>query len=165
MKINFSNIFKTQIKLDKEIHKTHNVNYSKVFEKLKLALLVELGELANEIRAFKFWSLKKPSDKHIILEEYVDVIHFITSICLYKKVDSNLNVIKPIKQKDLKLQITLLFNKLFKLACDLSTNTKIKTWYNLFIQVAFLLDFSIEDVINAYFKKNQINFKRQMEKY
>ena len=45
-----------------------------------LALLVEIGELANETRSFKFWSVKPASEKKIILEEFVDGIHFILSL-------------------------------------------------------------------------------------
>lgn len=45
-----------------------------------LALQVEVSELANATRCFKHWSNKGPDDKNIMLEEYVDVIHFVLSI-------------------------------------------------------------------------------------
>ena len=45
-----------------------------------LAAIVELGEMANEIRCFKHWSKKPSSSREIILEEYVDVLHFFLSI-------------------------------------------------------------------------------------
>ena len=71
-------IFKKQLELDTHIHKNHNITYQDVETERVIALAVELGELANEVRCFKFWSLKKPSAKEIILEEYVDGIPFIT---------------------------------------------------------------------------------------
>lgn len=45
-----------------------------------LAAIVEISELANEIRCFKHWSKKESSHKDILLEEYVDVLHFFLSI-------------------------------------------------------------------------------------
>ena len=52
--INLSEIFDQQIELDKHIHSNHHLSYDDIFEELKLALAVELGELANEVRCFKF---------------------------------------------------------------------------------------------------------------
>ena len=45
-----------------------------------LALMVEMGEFANELKSFKFWSNKPPSPKEVHLEEFVDVLHFFLSI-------------------------------------------------------------------------------------
>ncbi|MFL0245509.1 dUTP diphosphatase [Candidatus Clostridium stratigraminis] len=45
-----------------------------------LALQVEVSELANTTRCFKHWSNKGPDDKNVILEEYVDALHFLLSI-------------------------------------------------------------------------------------
>jgi dimeric dUTPase (all-alpha-NTP-PPase superfamily) len=54
MQLNLKEIIETQIILDRAIQAKHNVSYEKVLEELKLALFVELGELANEVRSFKF---------------------------------------------------------------------------------------------------------------
>ena len=53
MKLDLSNIFNEQKQLDLTIQKNHNVNYETVAKKLIVALAVELGELANEVRCFK----------------------------------------------------------------------------------------------------------------
>ena len=45
-----------------------------------LALQVEVSELANATRCFKHWSNKGAEDKNVILEEYVDVLHFFLSV-------------------------------------------------------------------------------------
>jgi len=45
-----------------------------------LAMMVEVAELANEIRSFKHWSKKPMSDKDVVIDEYVDVLHFFLSI-------------------------------------------------------------------------------------
>src|SRR5699024_11539088 len=70
--------------LDTYIAKKHNLIEKDLFEERFLALLVELGELANETRCFKFWSTKERSNESVILEEYVDNIHFLLSIGLHK---------------------------------------------------------------------------------
>jgi dimeric dUTPase (all-alpha-NTP-PPase superfamily) len=54
IKIDLSEIFDQQVKLDKHIQSNHNLRYEDVLEELKLALAVEMGELANEVRCFKF---------------------------------------------------------------------------------------------------------------
>src|SRR5688500_20051556 len=53
-----------------------------VFREKCLALLVELGELANETRCFKFRSKKPRNDDSVLLEEYVDNRHFRLSLGL-----------------------------------------------------------------------------------
>lgn len=54
MKINLSTLFKQQEKFDKYIHKKYKLSYKRVYNEIKLALFVELAELANEIKSFKF---------------------------------------------------------------------------------------------------------------
>lgn len=74
--------FAMQADLDYFIQAEHQLQNEDLFEKKILSLLVELGELANETRCFKFWSRKPPSDEKVILEEFVDGVHFILSIGL-----------------------------------------------------------------------------------
>src|SRR5690625_912237 len=73
-----------QSNLDEYISKNHNLENESLFEEKFLALLVELGELANETRCFKFWSTKSSSERETVLEEYVDNIHFLLSIGIEK---------------------------------------------------------------------------------
>jgi dimeric dUTPase (all-alpha-NTP-PPase superfamily) len=54
MNKNLNEIIESQKVLDKAIQVKHHVNYDSVYDELKLALFVELGELANEVRCFKF---------------------------------------------------------------------------------------------------------------
>ncbi len=79
--MNWTTLFDRQRELDERIEEEHQLSGNQFDERL-LALLVELGELANETRSFKFWSTKGPSPQDVILEEYVDGIHFLLSIGL-----------------------------------------------------------------------------------
>ncbi len=81
--------FEMQRKLDQYIEKEHGLQDRSLFEEKTLALFVEIGELANETRCFKFWSKKPASDSKVILEEYVDGIHFILSLGLELGFDEN----------------------------------------------------------------------------
>ncbi|MCD3234300.1 hypothetical protein G8V06_09370 [Clostridium botulinum D/C] len=71
-----------QKELDKAIAKRHfgKVDQKEFLSKRILALNVEVGELANATRCFKYWSTKKPESKERILDEYADVMHFWLSI-------------------------------------------------------------------------------------
>ena len=67
-----------------------NMTYNrKIVKRKMLALLVEIGELANETRCFKYWSNKPASEREVILEEYVDGLHFILSIGIDLGIDKN----------------------------------------------------------------------------
>ena len=164
--INLSEIFYQQIKLDQHIHYNHHLSYADVFDELKLALAVELGELANEVRCFKFWSFKQPSAKNIILEEYVDGIHFITSLAIAKNVKNydqwRINVDS---KQNTKKEITILFNQLFGHVNKLNNKLNIVKWYRDYIKLGYALGFSFDEIKTAYTKKNQINHQRQNNNY
>src|SRR5699024_11074132 len=70
---------------DKYIEENNDLANTDIFEAKYLALLVELGELANETRCFKFWSKKPGSDRAVILEEFVDNLHFILLLGIEKE--------------------------------------------------------------------------------
>ena len=61
-KILDSEFMNKYISVDKELHK-----------KNCLELIVELGELANETRCFKYWSVKE-ANRDMVLEEYADCL-------------------------------------------------------------------------------------------
>lgn len=165
MNLDLTKVFEQQQKLDKEIHIKHGVSYKTIGEELKLALLVELSELANEIRSFKFWSIKGPSDKNIILEEYVDCIHFISSICIKYKIKPIFPINANLEKYQNKKEITKSFVSLFKKACNISIAYKAKKWYISFIEFGLKLGFTINEIIDAYNKKNLINHSRQSNNY
>ena len=54
--MNLQPLFETQAKLDKRIVEKKGLQGQDLLDKKILALQVELGELANEWRGFKFWS-------------------------------------------------------------------------------------------------------------
>src|SRR5690606_16674705 len=107
--MNLEKLFQMQKELDARILAEHPIQEgeNRLAKKI-LALLVELGELANEWRGFKFWSedqvprtrvlvnrttddigFKYIGPEHIknpLLEEYVDCLHFLLSIGLESEI-------------------------------------------------------------------------------
>lgn len=103
-------LFSKQEKLDRYITEKQQLTNANLFEERMLALLVELGELANETRCFKFWSKKEASPRRIVLEEYVDNIHFLLSLGLNKGYQfSQINI--PTIDKNVTEQFNDVFQK------------------------------------------------------
>ena len=158
-------IFKEQRILDAHIHKNHNITYAKVMNERIVALATELAELANEVRCFKFWSYKKASPDSVILEEYADGIHFITSLAIALKMKpSDIKIKKAKKNLDRKY-LSKRFKHLFGTLNDVETKSGISKWYTDYLILGQELGFSIEKIIKAYLKKCKINHQRQDNKY
>jgi len=71
-----------QKKLDEFIIQKNNITDSqttKSFVRTKIALLVEIGELANELKTFKHWKKQKEVNWEKAKEELIDCLHFYLS--------------------------------------------------------------------------------------
>lgn len=161
--MNLEKLFSMQKILDEHIRNQHSLQGQSLITKKMLALQVELGELANETRCFKFWSNKKPSEKDIILEEYVDCLHFILTI----GIEINFTDIK-LEPRSLECSITDQFVNLFIDINDFivcSSKDHYITLFEDFLTLGNSLNFSHDDIENAYIAKNTINHERQNEGY
>ncbi|MCY6958131.1 dUTP diphosphatase [Clostridium brassicae] len=157
--MNFNKLFELQRNLDQRINTEKNLQNESLFSKKVLALQVEVSELANETRCFKFWSNKGPSEKDVILEEYVDCLHFILSLGLEKNFE-NLELIIRHEPHDLTeafLNIYIDINDF--VVCTSKDNYK--TLFEDFLSLGRTLGFSSDEIENAYYKKNNLNHKRQ----
>ena len=71
-------------------------------ERLKLALLVEVGEFANEIKSFKIWRKKKEIDLTKAKEELIDCLGYFLGLCnLYQVGMADNSLIYPSERQDL----------------------------------------------------------------
>ncbi|CAM3922552.1 dUTP diphosphatase [Lederbergia lenta] len=157
--------FSMQDELDKYIEEEHGLQNTNLVERKILALLVEIGELANETRCFKFWSKKPASDQAIVLEEFVDGVHFILSIG-NELGFSDRDI--PIVSSEANEDLVQSFLKIYQLIDKLRQNRTGESFEELMRQYFILgqsLGFSINDVQTAYKKKNEVNYKRQQEGY
>lgn len=159
----FSTLFKLQEDLDKRIRHQRGLDNKSLISQKLLALQVEIAELANETRCFKFWSDKGPSNKDVILEEYVDCLHFILTLGLEKQF-TDVNV----ETKEVQYDITAQFLNLYVDINDFivsSAKDHYITLFEDFLSLGKSLGFSTTEIEEAYLKKNSINHKRQTEGY
>ena len=161
--MNLDELFKLQMELDKKIVEQHALQNRSLVSEKTLALQVEIGELANETRCFKYWSTKKPSDKNVILEEYVDCIHFLLSIGLeFSFTDISVDaVLSEAKLTDQFISIYIDLNDF--IIC--SSKDHYSTLFEDFLSLGLSIGFSEEDILEHYLLKNNINHERQASGY
>lgn len=158
--------FDMQRQLDHYIESQHGLENKSLLKQRTLALLVELSELANETRCFKFWSKKPPASKAIILEEFVDGVHFILSLGLALGYDKKILSIQTEEEK--KADLTYLFLETYACIQRFSESMSFDDYETLFQQYFLLgrsLGFSLEEVQKAYKEKNEVNYERQQTGY
>ena len=175
-------IFENQSKLDSHIEENHprQEGEDRLLKKA-VAFQVELGEMAQEWRGFKFWSKdQKPRiSKDVLgfhaareglttkplLEEFIDVVHFTASIGLELGIkDYAVSDYKKGSKNVLELVRDLFFASSF----IGFNNDKFKMYDVLINHVDHLgveLGFTEEQLMAAYEEKNQTNHKRQVEGY
>lgn len=156
-------LYKMQEQLDRRICREHKLEGENLLPSKILALQVELGELANESRCFKFWSNKGASSRENILEEYVDCLHFILSIGL----DSNMTEVH-IKKLDNNNSLVEQFQNIFTYIARFEGDQILNNYEDLFNHFLLLgrkLNFTEEEIYKAYIEKNKINHRRQDQGY
>ncbi|MEK4486695.1 dUTP diphosphatase [Psychrobacillus sp. FSL H8-0484] len=161
--MNLEKLFTMQQALDEYIQTNMQVNED-VFIRKGLALLVELAELANETRCFKFWSTKGPSERVIILEEYVDSVHFLLSLGIEKDFHDLKDWPKDKIEEDL-TKLFLLTNEAILVFLNNPTKIDYEKIWILYGAIAEKLGFSSEEVLHAYISKNETNYERQQNGY
>lgn len=213
--MNLQKLFEMQAKLDADITAKHPVAEGENrLEKKVLALLVELGECANEWRGFKFWSNDqdpknkvevkcwacdgtgmmetddslipgepyeetecgycggKKQYKNPLLEEYVDCLHFILSIGNELEIENIVAIEQLLKfesYENRKIQFVL--GKLYlevSLMLDDTKSVAIEYYpyaFQWFLELGWLLGMKWEQIEQAYYDKNKVNFERQENGY
>jgi dimeric dUTPase (all-alpha-NTP-PPase superfamily) len=189
--LNLQKLFELQRQLDKHIEQEHprQEGEDRLAKKI-LALQVELGELANEWRGFKFWSNDQDPRTYVqagceeceggltycekcirnpLLEEYVDCLHFILSIAIelgYTAEDIY------VWDEELEGETVDVFIELMYWVIRIKSNDELKrrgafrtVCYIFFNMSSQRLGFTCDDVVQAYMKKNAENHKRQESGY
>lgn len=163
--MDLSTLYSLQRQLDERIEKQHGLQGKDLFDKKVLALLVEIGELANETRCFKFWSVKPSSPQEKVLEEYVDGLHFILSLGLECGFMHSPSL--PQASSD-GAQLVERFLRVFW-AVDEFRKAKSRQSYDLlfteYLQLGEQLGFSFAQIEQAYIQKNKVNHERQNQNY
>lgn len=165
--MNFKELFNLQYILDQRIENERGLTGKDLFKDKMLALLVEVGELANETRCFKFWSDKPASPRDVILEEFVDGVHFILSLGIVLGYNQDFEIPAPTNEKR-NGSPTEKFLEVFDAASQLLKTRNREDYmklFSVFLELGMILGFTSEDIFQAYTKKNEINHQRQDEGY
>ena len=176
--MNLAHLFEVQRELDQHIIEKKGLEGQDLLPQKILALQVELGELANEWRGFKFWRNDQEPRKSVyygppelpdvgtyvnpMLEEYVDCLHFILSIGLECKFDDG-KFYTSHKETTLEQ-----FLRLFEKVGDFSafpTKGNYECIFNYFLGLGEMLGFTWDQIEQAYLEKNRVNYQRQESGY
>jgi dimeric dUTPase (all-alpha-NTP-PPase superfamily) len=157
-------LYTMQKKLDSKIEEQHGLDNSDLVDQKILALLVELGELANETRCFKFWSVKPASERSVILEEYVDGVHFLLSVGLTLGYTKVIPREVGTRTESLTDQFLILYDlvSMFRLE---KQEEPFQALFATYVELGEMLGFSWKEVEEAYMEKNLVNHKRQQQGY
>ncbi len=154
----FNIIYEENKKLDTMFDKLYDSYNPAIIEKNIVELLVEIGELANETRCFKYWSNKKPSEKNIIMDEYADCLIMTLYFCNMVNVDLD-EYFPKVEITDMIIQFKTLYNIVSKLNYQLDKDIIKEILANV-INLGKLLGFSDEDIINCCLLKINRNKTR-----
>lgn len=158
-----------QKELDKYIETKHCLTEESLLERKLLAFQVELAELANETRSFKFWSEKEASHPEVILEEYVDGIHFLLSIGIEYGYDDQFSIdysSANVKGSNNELvEMFFLVMESILLLRNEGERARYEQLFQSYLKLGSLLGFQTNDINRAYLKKNEVNHQRQDEGY
>src|SRR5699024_4097945 len=157
-RMNLNPLFIKQKQLDEHIVNEKGLHGQDNYLNKLVSLSVELGECKNEYPAsFKFWSNKK-NDRKKGLVEFVDCIHFAISIALELGYEEHRYI--QTTRKDLNKLYLGLQNITATLSVD-KDKRHIESLLNNLILLGYQLDFTEEDVLDAYENKNKESHRRQ----
>ncbi|UTR11332.1 dUTP diphosphatase [Evansella sp. LMS18] len=166
--MDFSELFTMQKKLDNYIETKHGLKNEQLLERKLLAFHVELAELANETRCFKFWSEKGPSPEEVILEEYVDGIHFILSVGLEQGFQGENDYDFPVIERKEGPELVPYFYQVIDAVSrhqKEATRLSFRGLFGAYLQTGAALGFTEEQILAAYYNKNEVNHERQNQGY
>nr|WP_188376774.1 dUTP diphosphatase [Halobacillus andaensis] len=160
--MNWDAFYDSQAQLDAHIVKKQNLEDASVIEDKILALFVEVGELANETRCFKFWSTKPSSDQSVVLEEYVDGLHFILSLGLDLDLRYRSGSLNNTPEKTEAFLDVFTSIERFKHHKD---NRSYQRMFESYLILGQSLGMTEKELQQAYEEKNKVNFQRQDQGY
>lgn len=169
-----------QKKLDTFIHQQNGLEMKDTFYLRKIALLVEIGEVANELKTFKYWKKDKKNDLEKVYEELIDCLHFFLSLANCSQINFNEYFspkaeAKPNTNKTNKLLLTI-FKMTIRLSFLKEEERELRSkknycyqgfyrWLFTFEKLCNQIDFDEKKILETYHHKNKINHQRQIENY
>ena len=134
------------------------------FKKNCIEFLVELSEFINETKCFKYWSIKEPNKKDMLLE-YADVITMV--LYFYNNLNIELDINNLPNHID-NNNILDLINYLYLKGTDLINNYSVELVKDILSNVlylGYLFDLNEEDILDSIIEKHKIIEKRLNSNY
>jgi dimeric dUTPase (all-alpha-NTP-PPase superfamily) len=134
-------------------------------EKLQLAIIDELGELTHELKGDWCWWKKtqKPVDRKRVLEELVDVYHFVMIWEMFKRVEYKIEYILKAYAIEILMFGTNVENEtLDYIICRMELDKHKLDWL---LKLTEQLGFSFDEVYQEYINKNRENYDRLARGY
>lgn len=145
--------------------------YSQEFyTKRKLALNVELGEMTEETKCFKYWKKHNDIERNRLIDEVVDCIHFTLSLINLDEINGNNSFCKVTKEFSVEFiynlcgertDIDTVILETFKM---LQEDNYLKLLCEL-IAIAKYYNYTAEEIVQAYDCKYEENIARQKRNY
>ena len=161
--IKYQKIYEENKILDGIFNKDYPQMSEEIFKKNILELLVEIGELANETRCFKYWSSKESSEKEVVIEEYADCLLMVFAFCNFLNVSLDENFEEQ-PSNNLIDQFIYLYEICSKIEANYNKEY-IKKILSNFIYLGKLLNFSDKDIIDGCINKINKNKVRLSTNY
>ena len=162
-KIELEELFKAQAKLDATIAENHGISYETTRPRRIMAAYVEIGELANATRCFKYWSNKGPEEDDIVLDEFADGLHFLLSLGIDRGYETD-----TIEVEDDDLSLTDSLIKSYDLAVQYNSHQTRENYVSLFanyLRALYKIGYSWKEAKEAYYTKLAENHHRQETNY
>ncbi len=154
-------LYQNNLKLDKLFSDKYSKD-QQMYHKNCIELLTELGELANETKCFKYWSIKKPA-KEKVLDEYADCLTMAMYFLGYYNLDlPNVNNFHRFNN------ILELFNHIFTESTKLYNEPEKSLVENIYINIYHIkdyLDITEEELQLAIENKHKIIYERLNSDY
>lgn len=140
--------------IEKEFKLEYGIDRRYTLEGLKIALLDEIGEMIHESKANWCWWKKtqKPVDREKLLEELVDCYHFALSIAYHEHYEFSKEAINYLLPRSLSWLVAKML-------------TSSELILEIMVCITRKIGFTIDDVYEAYKKKNKVNYERIEENY
>ena len=146
------------------------------FLRVKIALLVEIGEFANELKTFKHWKKQKEVNWDKAKEELIDCLHFYLSLINNYQIDfadyQSEKLTPETSYNELLMEFFLAATQLPIKIPNLLTIPEKKEHKNIFYNLWKVFDkifqklgMEEKEVEKVYKEKNKINWERQRQSY
>lgn len=152
-------IYKKNKELDSLFLSIYGGKIDDILLKNMLELLVEIGELANEVKSFKYWK-EVNVDKNKVIHEFTDALLMILFFANTLDMTLNEDAIMPVE-----LDVNKQLIYLFQLGAELPENynkAKVSELLLNLIHLKDLLDLKDDEVYN-YAIKNILEIKERLE--